>query len=140
MTYIFVYIVGPLITKDPISLNISLNHHHNVTSPSLTCIAVGVPVPHITWTHNDDIILNKGGTDYTGNGINISSTLIDSLGTIESIITFDNVTLNHTGLYQCTAVSTVLEYNSVISETAVVLVQGKNAHVCYILITFLIVL
>ena len=107
-----------MITDDPMSVNVSI-FVHNIT---LTCVAIGVPVPFITWTHNNTVLNEGGAFGSFENGLYISS--IISLGTVESTLIIDSALANHTGEYYCNATSPVDFYESVRSEIALVLVQG----------------
>ena len=86
-------------------------------------MAIGIPVPFITWSHNDSVV-NEGGVDGEfENGLFIDTT--EELGTIRSVLTIDSALANHTGEYFCNATSTVSFYESVMSKVSLVLVQGE---------------
>ena len=99
---------------------------HNIT---LTCAAIGIPVPFITWTHNSTTLNEDGQDGEFENGIFIES--VETLGTVRSVLTIDSALANHTGEYYCNATSTVDFYESVVSEIALVLVQGKYTTLPY---------
>ena len=111
--------VGSIITQDPESINVTI-----LTSDfTLTCVAIGIPVPFITWSHNDSVV-NEGGVDGEfENGLFIITT--EELGTITSVLTINTALANHTGEYFCNATSTVSFYESVMSQVSLVLVQGE---------------
>ena len=108
---------------NPISINVTIIDE-NIT---LTCVAMGVPRPFITWTHNGTLLNEDGALGDFENGIDIDS-VEDILGTIESTLTIDSALANHTGEYFCTATSPVEDYDSVMSTIALVLVQGEYLH------------
>ena len=115
--------VGPIITQDPESIDVTI-----FTSDfTLTCVAIGIPVPFITWSHNDSVINLDGEDGEIENGLFISTT--EELGTVTSILTIDTDLGNHTGEYFCNATSTVSFYESVTSEVALVLLVVQGEHI-----------
>ena len=88
---------------------------------------MGVPVPFITWVHNDTVLNEDGVIGVFENDIYIE-TVEDILGTIMSTLTIDSALANHTGDYYCNATSPVEFYESVMSDIALVLVQSKQTH------------
>jgi protein tyrosine phosphatase len=113
--------VGPIITINPVSTNVTID----IANITLTCEAIGVPVPVIIWTHNETIILNANGETGTfDNNALIVEVDNTTLGTIRSTLTIFIALANNTGDYTCNATSPVDFYESVISDVALVLVQA----------------
>ena len=125
-----IVLVGPIITEEPQSQNVSI-FIHNIT---LSCEAIGIPVPSIIWTHNDTTLNVNGEIGDFENGINIIES-VETLGTIRSMLIIDSALANHTGNYSCNATSSVEFYESVMSQIALVLVQGKYIAICDSFIT-----
>lgn len=114
------FIVGPVITLNPVSINVSIDTEDIM----LSCEARGVPVPVITWTHNDTV-LNPNGTEGSfENDISVNASMV-GLGVIRSELVIVSALANNTGDYACNATSSVAFYNSSMSDIALVLVQGK---------------
>ena len=110
------YPVGPIITVNPVSKNVTIN----IESINLTCAAVGVPIPSITWIHNGSAVDSDSDMDIT------VVTTPSMPGRVSSTITILTATPNNTGYYACNATSSVEAYDTVMSEVALVLVQGTS--------------
>ena len=117
----FSHTVGPIITMGPESVNVSIVTE-NIT---LNCTVIGVPIPNITWTHNDSVL---DSDDMFGDEILID-TFEEDLGTRLSVLTIVSAQPNNTGNYSCNATSPVEFYESVMSEVVTVLVQGVYLRV-----------
>ena len=84
----------------------------------LTCVAAGEPIPIITWFQNGTVISNN--QDETSimmeeNPLNRS---------VSSILTITMAMVNNSGSYHCNISSSVEYFPDVLSEIALVLVQG----------------
>ena len=98
----------------------------------MSCEAIGIPVPYITWIHNSTITLDTGGGSGTfPNDVSVVTNV--TLGTIRSELTVSTATFNNTGNYICTATSPVDSYIFVSSAVALVFVLSKKC--CYELCT-----
>ena len=112
-THILFFIVGPVITVNPVSINVTIE----VENITLNCTARGFPVPSITWAHNGSLITS------TEDEIFIYTLPTSYLRTVQSIIVINAAMANNTGDYKCIASSPF--YDSVNSTVALVLVQGN---------------
>ena len=127
--WLYLYpIVGPIIITNPTSINVSIDIHNIV----LTCEAIGVPIPAITWTHNGTVLNLDGGSGDFKNDVSVATST--SLGTIKSDLTVFSALPNNTGYYACNATSPVSFYQSVMSTIALVLVHGKASVYIYMCI------
>lgn len=86
-----------------------------IESITLTCAAIGVPIPDITWIHNGTAV-DLDNTDIV--------TTPSTPGRVSSTITIMFAAPNNSGYYACNATSSVAVYDTVMSEQALVLVQG----------------
>lgn len=103
-----VAVVAPLITTDPLSQNVTLLEG-NIT---LTCEAVGLPIPTIEWLHNGSVATNgQVFRDMFSTENRIISNLIVTMAMV-----------NDSGDYLCQA-SSIVESSS--SAEARVLVQSE---------------
>ena len=118
----FSHTVGPIIIMGPESVNVSIDTE-NIT---LNCTVIGVPIPDITWTHNDGV-LNSDDMFSDEIFINIFDEIV---GTRLSVLTIVSPQSNNIGDYSCNATSPVEFYESVMSEVVTVLVQGMYVSVC----------
>ena len=106
----------------PESVNVSIDTE-NIT---LNCTVIGVPIPDITWIHNDSVL---NSDDMFSDEIFID--IFDEIvGTRLSVLTIVSARPNNTGSYACNAMSPVEFYESVMSEVVTVLVQGMYLCVC----------
>ena len=112
-TFFSPVLVGPVITVSPMDMNVSIDVHDIV----LTCAAIGVPIPNIMWIHNGSAI------DIDDMNITVETTPMEP-GMVSSTITIPSAAANNTGSYACNATSGVEFYDPVMSEPALVLVQG----------------
>ena len=97
--------------------------NQNVTENiTLTCAAIGIPIPTITWTYNGSTINITSYADIT-----VVTTPTDP-GHVSSTITILTVASNNTGYYACKATSSVEFYDTVMSEQALVLIQGISIN------------
>lgn len=104
----------------------SMNVTINVDSISLECIASGFPLPTITWFQNDTMIDDDSRISIMLTSYDSMTGLFmpDSFGTVISVLTIENATVNDTGRYRCDAESAVDVYEIASSTEALVLVQG----------------
>lgn len=109
--------MGPVITVNPRSGNVV-----NIRSTrNLTCTAIGVPVPFITWVHNGSVINPRGEVGVFKNGHTIELSNEESVGTVTSWLIINSSLFIHTGDYYCNATSPLDVYDPVMSEIAYVL-------------------
>ena len=116
----FSHTVGPMIIMGPESVNVSID----TEDIELNCTVIGVPIPDITWTHNDSVL---NSDDMFSDEI-IIDTFEEDLGTRLSVLTIVSAQPNNTGNYSCNATSPVEFYESLMSDVVTVLVQG--AYLC----------
>lgn len=106
-------IVAPEFTEVPLDDNVT-SFEGVIT---LMCGGVGFPIPNITWFQNGSAI------DMDQDNTTISTTSSDSSRTTLSILTVSMAMVNNSGFYHCNLSS--LDYEDLISEAALILVQGK---------------
>ena len=85
----------------------------------LTCVAAGEPIPSITWFQN--------GTVISDNQDNETSIMIEENPlnrSVSSTLTITMAMVNNSGSYHCNISSSVEYFPDVMSEIALVLVQG----------------
>lgn len=129
MTYLHP-IVGSMIITNPISVNVSIETI-DIYNIVLTCEAIGIPIPTITWTYNGIVInLDRGSGDFE-NDVSVATNRL--FGTIRSELTVFLAHANNSGQYACNATSPAGFYQSMMSKTALVLVKGKciQVHMYY---------
>lgn len=98
----------------------SISDDGNLT---LSCTAIGVPVPNITWTYNNRTLPMD----------DIDNTVI-SYGVIRSVLSIEDVSIDESGLYQCHAMAN--GYGSVVSNNGNISVFGKHSN--YNIIKFIL--
>ena len=95
----------------------------NVTSfegtISLRCDGLGLPIPTITWYQNGSMIDADESNDTTVTSDTFSNR------TVTSTLTIIMPMVNNSGNYHCNLSSTIEDYQEVMSEVVLVLVQGK---------------
>ena len=110
-----VSLVGPVVIENP--------QDQNVTSFEgtimLTCVAAGEPIPTITWFQNGTVISDNQDNKTS---IMMKENFLDQ--SISSTLTITMAMVNNSGIYHCNISSSVEYFPDVMSETALVLVQG----------------
>ncbi len=110
----FVIVVAPVITHEPTNQSVRFLER-NVT---LTCIAVGFPVPSIMWLHNGSQSMN---------GI-ITSMSLPSIGGTVSTLNIAMAMVNDSGNYICQALS---PFGSQESAVAILVIQSKYIFIIF---------
>ena len=91
----------------------------------MNCSASGFPVPSLTWFHNDTLIQQTNQVSIQTDVLDSITNLADDFGVITSILTVSGADVNDTGLYRCDANSIIDTYLTIMSNEALVLVQGN---------------
>ena len=119
----------PEITEHPVEQNIT------ITNPfSLSCGANGYPIPNITWLLNrsevDLQISNETFSSGSGSFLSIQVEEILGLRSVSSRLSVSMAMTNDSGNYTCLIVSPVSEYGPVLTQPALILVQGTLSSMC----------
>ena len=111
-----VSLVGPVVIENPQDQNVTSFEGTIV----LTCVAAGEPIPTITWFQNGTVISDN--QDNETSIIMMEENFLDQ--SISSTLTITMAMVNNSGSYHCNISSSVEYFPDVMSEIALVLVQG----------------
>ena len=109
------YIVAPVLLTGPQAMNVT-SFEGVIT---LYCEGTGFPIPDITWYQNGTALESDSEDNTIITTISIPDTRI-----VNSSLVITRPMVNNSGLYHCNLSSSVSEYEQVMSEEVLVLVQG----------------
>ena len=69
----------------------------------LVCVAIGTPLPSISWTHSDTGNRYESGTDDGMHRVNEETVMVEGVEFVRSVLEICGIEMDDAGQYQCEA-------------------------------------